>query len=271
MGTKNTDWENLGIENDFLFGKIMQDPELCKELLQRIFPDLKIEYIEYPELQKGGKMYTDTKNIRLVVYVQDDKNIIYAVEMQTANTQELPKRARFSQAMLDFQALDEVDKSYKKLNKSYIIFICTFDLYKQGRHIYTFENICKEDHKISMGDETTEIFLNPDSEMEDVSKELKVFLDYVKGIKTEDSFIKKLETAVEKAKKNREWRHEYMTLLMREAIIREDTKEQTRKEDMKIFVEGLRAFAIPDEAIIGQLIQRYQLNKDEASRLIEER
>lgn len=52
--------------------------------------------------------------------------------------------------------------------------------------------------------------------MEDVSSELRVFLDYVAGRKSEDDFIKKLETAVKEARKNREWRHEYMTLLMRD-------------------------------------------------------
>ncbi len=26
-------WEELDISNDFIFGKVMQDPELCKELL----------------------------------------------------------------------------------------------------------------------------------------------------------------------------------------------------------------------------------------------
>ena len=35
--------------NDFLFGKVMQEPELCKELLHRILPDLEIDHIEYPE------------------------------------------------------------------------------------------------------------------------------------------------------------------------------------------------------------------------------
>lgn len=43
---KQENWEELGIANDFLFGKIMQNPELCKELLQRILPDLKIDYIK---------------------------------------------------------------------------------------------------------------------------------------------------------------------------------------------------------------------------------
>jgi len=38
METKQTKWEELSISNDFLFGKVMQNPELCKELLQRILP-----------------------------------------------------------------------------------------------------------------------------------------------------------------------------------------------------------------------------------------
>ena len=57
----NTSWEELGISNDFLFGKIMQDSELCKELLQRILPDLEIDHIEYPELQKAIKPDVDAK------------------------------------------------------------------------------------------------------------------------------------------------------------------------------------------------------------------
>ena len=50
-------WEELGIENDFLFGKVMQDSELCKELLQRILPELQIDRIEYPELQKSIRFF----------------------------------------------------------------------------------------------------------------------------------------------------------------------------------------------------------------------
>lgn len=33
METKQTKWEELCISNDFLFGKVMQNLELCKELL----------------------------------------------------------------------------------------------------------------------------------------------------------------------------------------------------------------------------------------------
>ena len=26
-----TDWEEIGLSNDFIFGKVMSDPELCKD------------------------------------------------------------------------------------------------------------------------------------------------------------------------------------------------------------------------------------------------
>ncbi len=101
-----TKWESLDISNDFLFGKVMQNPDLCKELLRRILPDLNIERIEYPELQKSIKEGAESKGVRLDVYIEDDKNIVYNVEMQASDSKELPKRSRYYQGMVDLQLLD---------------------------------------------------------------------------------------------------------------------------------------------------------------------
>ena len=237
MEAVQTDWEELGISNDFLFGKIMQNPELCKELLQRILPDLEIDHIEYPELQKSIHADGDARSVRLDVYVKDDKGSVYDIEMQIINTRELPKRSRYYQSMIDLQLIDK-GQHYKELNRSYIIFICKFDLYGKGRHIYTFENICKEDKSISMGDEAVKIFLNTDGILDDVSKELKAFLDYVAGKKSKDSYVEKLEEAVKKAKENREWRHEYMTLLMRDQENVEIGEEKLAKLIMLLNEDG---------------------------------
>ena len=208
-------WETLGIANDFMFGKIMQDAELCKELLQRILPDLEIDHIEYPEAQKGIRPDVDAKSVRLDVYVRDGKGTVYDIEMQVADTRELPKRSRYYQSMIDLQMIDK-GQHYKELKPSYIIFICPFDLFGKGRHLYTFENICKEEASVSLKDEAVRIFLNADSNQNDVSQELKAFLDYVAGKESEDDFVQRLAEAVKQARKNRKWRHEYMTLLMRD-------------------------------------------------------
>lgn len=135
--------------------------------------------------------------------------------------------------MIDLQLIDK-GQLYDELKRSYVIFICPFDLYGKGRHIYTFENICKEDGSISMGDEAVKIFLNAKGTLDDVSDELKAFLDYVAGKKPKDAYVERLEEAVKEAKKNREWRHEYMTLLMRD---QENVK--IGEEKMLLLIERL--------------------------------
>ena len=259
-------WEKLGISNDFMFGKVMQDEELCKGLLQRILPDLDIDHIEYPELQKSIKTDVDAKSIRLDVYVKDKKGTVYNIEMQTTDTKDLPKRTRYYQGVLDLQLIDK-GQTYNMLKPSYIIFICSFDVFKKGRHIYTFENICKEDKNISLGDETTKIFLNTDSIMNDVSEELRVFLDYVAGKKSDDSYIKKLDEAVKKARLTKEWRHEFMTLSMRDRVNREEGKKEG-----KIYgaISVYRDLKLSDNEILKNIQIKYELSEDEALKYLHE-
>ena len=208
-------WEGLGISNDFLFGKVMHDPELCKELLKRIFPDMPIDHVEFPVTQKSINVDMDAKSVRLDLYVVDDTGTVYDIEMQVADTKELPKRTRYYQSVMDLEMIDK-GEPYTKLKKSFVIFICPFDLFGAGRHIYTFQNCCIQDKKLLLGDDTTKIFLNAQGTKKDGSKGLREFLNYVGGGKPGDSFVRKLDEAVKRAKQNREWRHEYMTLLMRE-------------------------------------------------------
>ncbi len=261
---KNAAWEELGIANDFLFGKIMQDAGLCKELLQRILPDLEIDRIEYPQLQKEIKPDADAKSIRLDVYVRDGRGTIYDIGMQVVDTKELPKRTQYYQNMIDLQLIDK-GQHYKLLKPSYIIFICPFDVFGRGRHIYTFENVCKEDKEIFLGDGAVKIFLNADSQLDDVSRELAAFLDYVAGRETEDTYVKKLKDAVDRAKKNREWRHEYMTLLMRdqeniekgiEQGIEKGTLQERRKIIVKMIGQGYND---------GQIMSVCETNEEEIS------
>lgn len=259
---QQTKWEELSISNDFLFGKVMQDAELCKELLQRILPDLDIDHVEYPELQKTITEDIDAKGVRLDVYVNDGKGIVYDIEMQAVTFRCLPRRTRYYQSMIDLQLIDK-GQEYDVLNDSYVIFICLSDLFGKDRYMYTFENICKEDFEVVLNDGAKKIFLNADGRNGMVSKELKAFLDFVAGKSSEDAFVKKLELAVEDAKKNREWRHEYMTLLMRD---RENQKIG------KIFgaVSMGKDLGLSDEEIITRLRAKFDLTEEQAREYLDE-
>ena len=207
-------WEELQIADDFIFGKVMQKPELCKELLERIL-EIKIDHVEYPELQKTIDIAADARSVRLDVYVRDGKNTVYNIEMQTTNQDDLAKRSRDYQGMIDLNLIEK-GMHFRKLPKSYIIFICTFDLFGQGRHQYTFENQCQEDNALRLGDDAIKIFLNATSHEQDISPKLKAFLDYVVGQKSEDVFVQQLDGEVNAIKSNEIWGREYMTLYMRD-------------------------------------------------------
>ena len=69
--------------------------------------------------------------------------------------------------------------NYKDLKRSFVIFVCTFDLFGEGRHIYTFENRCIQNTELGLGDDTTKIILNTKGTMDDVSPEMKRLLDYM--------------------------------------------------------------------------------------------
>ena len=214
MGNKRTDWEELGLSNDFLFGKVMSNPEICKETLETIL-GIAIGRIEYPERQKAVDEDKDARSVRLDIYVKDEEKTVYNVEMQATDTRELPKRSRYYASLIDLQELDK-GEPYWNLKKSYVIFICTFDLFGEGRHRYTFENLCRENYETALEDGTVKMFLNTEGNKGDISNGLKAFLDYVGGRESDSPLVRKLEAEVSRAKKNREWRREYMTLLMRD-------------------------------------------------------
>ena len=264
-------WEKIGISNDFLFGKLMKShPGLCKKLLQRILPELEIDRIEVVETQKSIVEDQDAKGVRLDVYVQDDQDRVYSIEMQMTHTRELPRRSRYYQAMIDLQLLDK-GIHYRYLRDTYIIFICPFDLFGRGRHLYTFDGSCAQDGEIKMADGATRMFLNARGTMDDVGSSLKAFLNYVRGIITEDPFVQELEEAVSEARKNREWRHEYMTLLMRDQENlergreegREEGRLKEREEGIRKMISALGSFGISREEIKRKLQEEYQLTEQE--------
>ena len=108
--------------------------------------------------------------------------------------------------------------------------------------------------------------------MDDISEELKAFLDYEAGKKSNDSFVEKLEEAVKEAKKNREWRHEYMTLLMRDQENlekgREQGRQQGREQGILGMISALRDLDIPDSTILQKLEEKFLLTTEESQKYL---
>lgn len=206
--------EELTILDDFMFGAVMSEPKRCKPLLEYIL-GVKIKKIEYPELQKVIDKHYDSKAVRLDVYVADDKGTIYNIELQATRQKYLPKRIRYYGGLIDLNIIDK-GKDYESLNKSYVIFICTYDPFGEGRYIYTFENCCLENTDIRLGDEAVKVVVNTERTVGEISEELKDTLQFIAGKAPKTAYAKELEKAVGEVKKSEKWRREFMTLLMRD-------------------------------------------------------
>ncbi len=92
-------------------------------------------------------------------------------------------------------------------------------------------------------------------------------MDYVAGKASEDAFVKKLEEAVKQAKKNREWRHEYMTLLMRD---QENIEKGIEKGKIYGAISMCRELGLSDSEILEKLQKKYHITESEAEVYMQE-
>lgn len=65
------------------------------------------------------------------------------------------------------------------IKKMYIIFICLKDVFGKNLPIYTFNNICEQDHSLTLGDEATKVIVNAEGSRDDLSENMRSFSDYL--------------------------------------------------------------------------------------------
>lgn len=192
-----------------MFSKVMSFQKICKESLEAIF-NIDIEKIEYINVEERIKTTYEHKGVRLDVYIKDKIGTVYNIEMQVINHKNLAKRSRYYQAMIDSSLLLK-NTDYNFLNKSFIIFICPFNLFDEERQIYTFKNICKENKSIVLEDETTKIFISTKNKKDkNISDNLGAFLQYVNGKMPDNDFVKEIDETIKYIKQDEKERDKYM-------------------------------------------------------------
>ena len=225
---KKKRYDELTFCDDFMFCKVLENNmELCKGLLQLLL-GIPIKKVVNASKQKSIDITADAKSVRLDVYLEDTEQSIYDVEMQTSVRKDLSKRSRYYQGMLDLNQIDKGEK-YTDLKRCYIVFICKEDPFDQNFPVYTFENRSRENLQLLLGDETVKVFVNASGNTENISEELKSFLEYLKsGEAREDTFAASIDEEVRLARAHLEWRAEYMTLQMHYDEIAEEAREEGR-------------------------------------------
>ena len=203
-------FEDLTITDDYMFCMVMQDKSICTTVLNMVLAQTigPISDITY---QKTFNRLGYAKGVRLDVWVKDEKGTVYDVEMQATNKQDLAKRLRYYQSVIDVSSLEK-GGHYTDLADSFILFFCPFDYVERGLPVYTFKTMCTEDKTIVLADGVTKVIINSTAGEKAAEAELKAFLQYMNGRVSDRPFIRKIDRLIKELKANEERRREYMLL-----------------------------------------------------------
>ena len=228
--------KDLRLLDRFLFAELMEDEECSKEVLEIILGK-DISLLSKEQTEKEIRTATWLKSIRLDVYSVDEEGTVYDTEMQQNWRDDLEKRSRYYQGLLDSSLLVPGEQSYNALNDTYIIMIMPFDLFGKGRYQYTIKAFCEEDKEIRIQDGATRIFLNTHGKnKEEIRPELIEFLNYVEKTNElqEETFrsekVTKIQRAVQQIKSNEEIGVKYMQKWEEIAEARAEGREEGREQ-----------------------------------------
>ena len=205
-------WEEASLSNNFIFCKVMSENlDLCKEFLEMLL-NIKIESISLAQPETTLNVDFFAKGIRLDVFVKDNTDRIFDIEMQVIGKDYLPLRARYYQSVLDVSSL-HAGEDYESLTESYVIFLCLDDIFHKGLPIYTFKSVCLEDSTLVLDDKTTKVFCNAQKYDKMPAEKLRTFFKFLVEKKPDETeFSKTLSEKVLKAKIPEDSRRTFMTL-----------------------------------------------------------
>jgi len=249
--------QELNLLSRFLFAQTMDCPEAQEAALQIILNDVNLRLLTGPQTEKELRTAPWLRSIRLDVFSLDENKTIYDTEMQGEYRNDLVKRSRYYQALIDSSLLEPGNVNFNLLNNTCFILITPFDLFGLGKYCYTFLPCCNEDTALRLGDGTVRIFLNTrGTDDSGASRELIDFLHYIE--RTDDEFaeqtksekIRKIHGCVKKIKSSEEMGVKYMQSWEEKIIDRQKGREEGRLEDRaQIVLEFLQEFGTVSDVL----------------------
>ena len=201
-------YENISFTNNFAFCKVMQNEEICREVIETLL-HIKVGKLEYKSFEKDLKLEIGKRGIRLDVYIADSDRV-FDLEMQTTDKRNLGCRMRYYQSLIDAELLDK-GANFNDLKESNIIFFCTFDPFRKGLPQYTFCNSCEELPDLKLNDKCRKIAYNVNAFEKVDDEKIRKLLEFISTGKSETPLTNKICKELKRVQGNEEWRAEYMT------------------------------------------------------------
>lgn len=129
-----------------------------------------------------------------------------------------------------------------------------------------FQNLCKEDRELYLKDGTEKIFYNCIADPEKVPENLRELYEYIRSGKVGGDLSRRIDEAVCMARKNEEWRSEYMKELLHDDDVREEGRTEGESQLVKLINsmiaggDGDKIVLFGEPEILKTMKQKYGIN-----------
>ena len=213
MSKNKKSLQDLTLLDRFLFAEVMEDPKTFENVLSIILgKDISVQ--GKPQSEHEKRTSPLKRHIRLDVWAEDESDSVYNIEAQKENTNNLPHRSHFYQALIDSKLLAPGEVDFSNMKDCYSIIIAPFDLFGKELYQYTFQMTYNETGQ-PLNDGSIRIFFNTHGKnTEDVSSELRDLLYYMEHTNEElpssTSRLQEIKNHVQTVKSSEEIGVKYM-------------------------------------------------------------
>ena len=146
----------FNVMDDVFFQKMMEDKEVCEEILRIILENSKMRVIEC--VPQASIKNLNGKSVVLDVLCRDNDGKYCNVEVQKADDDDHQKRVRYNAALISMYTM-QAGKDYKELPDVKVVFISQFDVFKADHAMYHVDRVVRETgRKVENGQ--SEIYVN---------------------------------------------------------------------------------------------------------------
>lgn len=233
----------LTLLDRFLFDVVMEDPQNARDILSIILGH-DVGPLKIGVSERTIQPFYDARAIRLDLLSISNDDVIYDAEAQKSDigSDNLRKRSRYYQGVLDASLLLPGETNFTKLQDVYIIFIAPFDIFGEDKYVYTFRMKCDEVPGLELNDRAVRLFLNTRGTNDnEVSAELIEFLHTTEKTLMEDDHkvhsdrLRDLIERVKQIKADQKVGTRYMRYLEEKNLEREKGRAEGKVEGL---VEG---------------------------------
>lgn len=260
------EYRNLTIRNSFMFSAVFSDHRLMAELLARILPHEHLDPDAIIIREKDVKQFIQARGVRYDVYHREGTHL-FDVELQIEQDRFLFDRALYNASTMILSQVHPGD-SYELPFKTYVIFICAFDVNhgERMKHYMLRDEGCKHSF-----DKMNIIMIGCASKEND-NEQLKSFTDYIMDPAkiADDPFIRDIEHSVEWKRRDPESERSYMDLMYEKYKERMKGFREAKTNVIQTMYKNITADDITHDNAVRMISKLLEINPEDIEQMLAE-